>query len=303
MRRRGGEEAQRRRALWEVLPLPPDGRDLHDVVHHRDRREPDLLGGAGDGAEAGRELGGATWPGPPADLEAEAHGHGTLLLAPGGGRGVVQRARHDRDVAVTGAVDGVEAVVVDGRHGGGERLELLAHDARRHGFGSGPVAGSGVPRRACRPARRGTPPRLPRRACGSGGGSARRARSSRRRSAARGAGAWRRSARGPRRVIARPQVVAVVADDGAQVVPRHDGGGREPPPGPGGLPGPGDADHDHQARLGEADGHERARYAGAPIESSSGARRWLLPRSDVDSCSPRSERALSLAHPLVKIIA
>ena len=74
-RRGGGEEAERRRALGDVLPLPADRRDLHDVVHHRDRREADLLGGAGDGAEAGRELGGAAGPATAAELQAEAHRH------------------------------------------------------------------------------------------------------------------------------------------------------------------------------------------------------------------------------------
>ena len=62
----------------------------------------------GDGAEAGRRLRRGAGPREPADLQSEAHRHGLLLLAPSGGRCVVERPGHDLDRAVGDAVDGVE---------------------------------------------------------------------------------------------------------------------------------------------------------------------------------------------------
>ena len=84
-RRRGGQVAERRRALQQVLPLAPDARDLDEVVHHRDRREADLLGPAGDRRQPFGGLRRPAGPGEPPDLQSEAHGHGILLLAAGGG--------------------------------------------------------------------------------------------------------------------------------------------------------------------------------------------------------------------------
>ena len=258
-RRGGGEEPERGRALGHVLPLAPDRRDLHDVVHHRDRREADLLGGPGDGAEAAGELGRSAGPLEAADLQAEAERHRVLLLAPGVRRCVVQRAGHHHDVAVRRPVHAVEALVAGGVElveRGDQRAQLAGHDGRRDGLGPGPVAGAHLP------LGRVDDDDVARHAGGVGEAAEAGADVP-----VEGGGVDDREQPAPQAlgddqlehlggVLRRPQVVAVTSDDGAQVVRRHDRGRREPAPRPRRLAGAGDADEHHEARVGEAhDGH------------------------------------------------
>ena len=181
-------------------------------------------------AEPRRRLRRAAGPREPADLQAEAHRHGSFLLAPGGGRCVVERSGHDLDGSVGDAVDGVEALVgraastvaasarswlvttADGTASGRARLRARVSPLRR-------VDHDGVARHAGGRGQRPVP----------GPDAWRRGRSSRRPSAARGRGAWptisSRTSRASR--VAR-RSWRCAADDGPQVVGRHHGGRVEP---------------------------------------------------------------------------
>ena len=79
-------------------------------------------------------------------------------------------------------------------------------------------------------------------------------------------------------VLAGALVALVPAHDPAQLVRRHDGGRREPPPRPRRLAGAGDADEHHQARVRQPDAHggwlphgqvRRARARAAAIAGAS----------------------------------
>ncbi|MDQ3107687.1 MAG: hypothetical protein M3Q68_07780 [Actinomycetota bacterium] len=63
------------------MPFRSDLRNLQEVVHHPDAREPGFFGGATDGPEARAELGRATLPREAGDPQMEVEGHGVLLLA------------------------------------------------------------------------------------------------------------------------------------------------------------------------------------------------------------------------------
>ena len=254
--RGGGEEPERRRGLGDVLPLPADRRDLDEVVHHRDRREANLLGRAGDGAEARGELGGATGPRPAAELEAEAHRHGILPLATRRRRRVVERSGHDRDIVAIGhAVHASERLRRQRGDGSGQRLELAGDHRRRHRLGSRAVAGPSLTLRgvdddgvAGDPGRRRKTP-----VAGAHSGIERRGVDHREQAAAQALADDQLEDLGG--VLGRPQVVAVVSDDGAQIVSRDDGRRIEPPLGPRRLARPGDADQDDQARVWQTDAH------------------------------------------------
>ena len=179
----------------------------------------------GDGAEPVGGLGRAAGPREPTDLQAEAHGHGVLLLAAGGGRRVVERGGHDLDRLVRAArwtasnpsprrspstaaaiarswlVTSADGHRLGPRPVAGPALPLGRvdeHGVARHAgrVGQGPAAGPG--RRASRAVESTTVSRPPAEPLGDD-----------QLEHLEGVGAG-------------PQVVAVAPDDGPQVVPGHD---------------------------------------------------------------------------------
>src|SRR5215207_9211555 len=83
----GGQVSERRPALEEVLPRPPDLRDLPEVIHHPDGIEAGFLGGRGDAAQPCRRLGGPTGPRVAAEVQAEPKLGRLLALEGCRGRG------------------------------------------------------------------------------------------------------------------------------------------------------------------------------------------------------------------------
>ena len=254
---RGGQVTECRRALQHVFPLAPDARDLHEVVHHGDRREADLLGSPGDGAEPTGGLRRAARPREPPDLQTEAQGHGFLLLAAGGERRVVESGGDDDDrLVLLGTVDGLEAFAVDRRDGSGHRLELARHQGRGHRLGPPTVAGAALPlgcvdehgvawhvsllRQCPHPGPEG----------GLEGGRVDH------REQTPGEPLGDDQLQHFERVGAGPQVVAVAPHDGPQVVPGHDRRPLEPGAGPARLARSRHPDHHDQARVRQANRHD-----------------------------------------------
>ena len=191
-----------------------------------------------------------------ADLQAEAQRHRILLLAPGGGRRVVERvgARPRRRRPTRGARrrSPRRPVRRGPSSGGGERAQLARDHGRRDGLGAARLRArasrSGV---STATTWHGTPAAA---AEAPVAGAHRRLEGrrvdDRQQAAAQALGDDQlEDLHG---VLRRAQVVAVPADDGAQVVRRR----RSPPARTSGaptidLPGPGDADEHHEARVGQ----------------------------------------------------
>ncbi len=257
--RRGGcrrsQVAEGSRALEHVLPLAANARDLHEVVHHGDRAEADLLGARCDCPEAACHLGRSARPREAPDLQSEAQRHGILRLLLGGEWGGVELSGDHDDGIVRRSVHGIECLVLDRGDRGGHRPELGRDQRRRDRFRSSPVAGPAFSLRSLDEHGMARHP----------GASSERPHPSAERRLERCRIDHRQQPPGqPLRhdqlenlegVSAGPQVMAVLTDDGPQVVPGHDRRTIEPARRPRGLARPRRADHDHEARVRQSDRH------------------------------------------------
>ena len=176
-----------------------------------------------------------------------------------------------------------------------QRLELARDDGRRHGLGPRAVAGPGLP------LGRVDDDGVAGDAGGVGEGAVAGAHG---RIERRGVDHGEQAAAQPLGddqledlggVLGRPQVVAVAPDDGPQVVRRDDRRRLEPPPRPGRLAGPGDADQHDQARVWQPDAHGPHRTPAARRR----LRRPVDPASVVHRAWSTAMR--SPAHPFVML--
>jgi hypothetical protein len=128
--RHAGEVGERGVALEHVLPLPPDLRDLHEVIHHPQARKPGVLGRAGHLGERRSRRGRMAGPVETRHLQTEVELHRILLLADCCGRRGHEFRRYEGHRL--GTMDGGEPLARKPLGYALALAELTGHDLARH---------------------------------------------------------------------------------------------------------------------------------------------------------------------------